>query len=97
MHKVKRTLPGAAFGFFHDIAVTDNYYVLLQNVRALFVGWPGGGGRGGRAGGAAAAQRAPPSLARLLPLVVEQRQCHPASQHPSRPASQPPSPYSRPY
>jgi carotenoid cleavage dioxygenase-like enzyme len=30
LHKIKRTLPGAAFGFFHDIAVTDNHYVLLQ-------------------------------------------------------------------
>ncbi len=30
MHKIKRTLPGAAFGFFHDIAVTENHYVLLQ-------------------------------------------------------------------
>ncbi len=29
---------GAAFGFFHDIAVTDSYYVVIQNpVRMDFV------------------------------------------------------------
>lgn len=35
LHKIKRTLPAAAFGFFHDVAVTENYYVLLENPTRL--------------------------------------------------------------
>lgn len=31
MHKIKRNLPRAAFGFFHDMAVTENYYVFVEN------------------------------------------------------------------
>jgi hypothetical protein len=27
---VRRTLPGASVGFFHDMAVTEHYYVLFQ-------------------------------------------------------------------
>jgi all-trans-8'-apo-beta-carotenal 15,15'-oxygenase len=29
--ETRRRLPGAAFGFFHDFCITDNYYVLLEN------------------------------------------------------------------
>jgi carotenoid cleavage dioxygenase-like enzyme len=25
------TIPGGAFGFYHDFVVTDNYYVMVQN------------------------------------------------------------------
>lgn len=31
VEKVELRLPGAAFGFFHDVAVTENYYVFLEN------------------------------------------------------------------
>ena len=31
VEKVEVRLPGAAFGFFHDVAVTENYYVFLEN------------------------------------------------------------------
>mmetsp|Transcript_3058 Transcript_3058/g.7653 ORF Transcript_3058/g.7653 Transcript_3058/m.7653 type:complete len:602 (-) Transcript_3058:720-2525(-) len=31
LHKTKAVLPGAAFGFFHDIAVTPHYYLALEN------------------------------------------------------------------
>ncbi|GFH17146.1 carotenoid oxygenase [Haematococcus lacustris] len=31
LHRSKHTLPGAAFGFFHDVAVTQNFYVLAEN------------------------------------------------------------------
>ena len=31
VQKVEVRLPGAAFGFFHDVAVTSNYYVFLEN------------------------------------------------------------------
>lgn len=29
--EVKRTMVDSVFGFFHDILVTENYYVLLEN------------------------------------------------------------------
>lgn len=35
VHKLRRTLPGAAFGFFHDIAVTEHYYVFLVGPFAM--------------------------------------------------------------
>ncbi|KAK9906660.1 hypothetical protein WJX75_005713 [Coccomyxa subellipsoidea] len=31
LHKTTRLLKGATFGFFHDILVTDNYYIALEN------------------------------------------------------------------
>lgn len=31
VHQTAVTLPGAIFGFFHDMSVTDNYYVLVEN------------------------------------------------------------------
>jgi all-trans-8'-apo-beta-carotenal 15,15'-oxygenase len=31
VEKVELRLPGAAFGFFHDVAVTENYYIFLEN------------------------------------------------------------------
>ena len=28
-------MQGAAFGFFHDMAITENYYILFQNPTRL--------------------------------------------------------------
>eukprot|EP00892_Ulva_mutabilis_P000995 jgi/Ulvmu1/10897/UM007_0074.1 len=35
VHETVVQLPGAAFGFFHDMLATPNYYVLLENPLAL--------------------------------------------------------------
>ena len=34
-HKTEYMIPNGAFGFFHDFAVTDNYYCLVQNPTEL--------------------------------------------------------------
>lgn len=31
LHRTERVLPGAAFGFFHDMAMTQDHYLLLEN------------------------------------------------------------------
>lgn len=31
LYRHRVDLPGAAFGFFHDFAVTQHYYVVLEN------------------------------------------------------------------
>jgi hypothetical protein len=35
VHELTIKLPDAAFGFFHDILVTENYYVILENPTRL--------------------------------------------------------------
>ena len=31
VHETEVRLPGAAFGFFHDMLATSNYYILIEN------------------------------------------------------------------
>jgi all-trans-8'-apo-beta-carotenal 15,15'-oxygenase len=38
LHKTTRDLPGAAWGFFHDLAATEHYYIFVENPIRLDLG-----------------------------------------------------------